>query len=245
MSLEDFQVLDNEPIDNSIIKRDYLRVYHQQGSQLNNPNQNVEFKFRENNNYHQIGNSYLDFDITVRKSIGNDFNITNDAATNEVIGFVNNAFAYWFKEGLVSTTGGMDTEHVKNLGQVSAIKRTLTSKDGDLLSHFDEIDETAVASNNISLKQMLNDNHTEAANRGKIKGQLPLEHIFGFCKTFKKIGKNMGFHLTFKTNDLQSTIFTTLTNDINVTINNLYLFVPILTPITDTQVMFRESSKNN
>ena len=37
--------------------------------------------------------------------------------------------------------------------------------------------------------------------------------------------------------------FTTLANDINVTINSLYLLVPIITPNTDTQVMFNESIK--
>ena len=55
MSLEDFQLLDNEPLDNSIRKRGYLKVYHQQGAQLNQSDQNVEFTFDENNNYHQIG----------------------------------------------------------------------------------------------------------------------------------------------------------------------------------------------
>ena len=69
MSLEDFQLLDNEPIDNSIIKRDFLKVYHQQGAQLNQSDQNIEFIFGENSNYHQIGNAYLEFDITVRKVI--------------------------------------------------------------------------------------------------------------------------------------------------------------------------------
>ena len=43
MSLEDFQLLDNEPFDNSIIKKDFLKVYHQQGAQLNNADQNCEF----------------------------------------------------------------------------------------------------------------------------------------------------------------------------------------------------------
>ena len=66
MSLEDFQLFDNEPIDNSILKRDYIKIHHQQGAQLNNPDQNIEFIFGEINNYHQIGNSYLQFDITVR-----------------------------------------------------------------------------------------------------------------------------------------------------------------------------------
>ena len=28
MSLEDFQLLDNEPFDNSIIKRDFAIIYH-------------------------------------------------------------------------------------------------------------------------------------------------------------------------------------------------------------------------
>ena len=51
MSLEDFQILDNEPFDNSIDKRDHLKIYHQQGAILNDP----EFIFGENSNYHQIG----------------------------------------------------------------------------------------------------------------------------------------------------------------------------------------------
>ena len=66
MSLEDFQLLDNESFDNSIKKRDFLKIYYQQGAQLNDPDQNVEFIFGENNNFHQIGNGFLEFDITVR-----------------------------------------------------------------------------------------------------------------------------------------------------------------------------------
>ena len=115
------------------------------------------------------------------------------------------------------------------------------------LTHFDKFSDgdTNAAINNTSLKQMLNDNHTMPVNRGKVKGQLPLEHIFGFCKTFKKITKNLGFHITLKTNDLQNKIFTTLANVIIVTINSLYLFVPVITPNSETQVMFNESIKNN
>ena len=65
MSLEDFQLLDNEPIDNSIIKRDFTKAYRQSGANLNDSNQNIDFIFVENNNYLQIGNGYLEFDITV------------------------------------------------------------------------------------------------------------------------------------------------------------------------------------
>ena len=76
MSIEDFQLIDNTEIDNSIIKRDFTKIYHQQGAQLNNPNQNIDFIFGENNNYHQIGNSYLEFTITLRKN-GGDFEDDN------------------------------------------------------------------------------------------------------------------------------------------------------------------------
>ena len=103
MHLEVFEVIDNEPIDNSIIKRDFIKVYHQQGAQLNDPDQNTEFIFGENNTYHQIGNSYLQFDITVRKSNNVDFRVTNDAATNEVVRLVNNAFAHCFDEAVILT----------------------------------------------------------------------------------------------------------------------------------------------
>ena len=240
MSLEGFQLIDNEPIVNSIKKRDYLKIYHQQRAQLNDPNQNIEFIFRENIIYHQIGNSYLQFDITAQDPTAG-FNADAE------IRLVENAFAYCSKEGVISTTGGMEIENIKLLGQVSTFMRSLTSKNEDLLSHFDKCNDgdTNVAINNTSLKQMLIDNHTLPVSRGKLKGQLPLEHIFGSCKTFKKITKNLGFHITLKTNDLQNITFTTIANDVKVTINSLHLFVPIMTPNTDIQVMFIESIENN
>ena len=40
MNLEDFQLKDNKPIDNSIVKRDFTKVYHQSGANLNDSNQN-------------------------------------------------------------------------------------------------------------------------------------------------------------------------------------------------------------
>ena len=47
MCIEDFHLLDNESIDNSVIKRDYTKIYHQQGAQLNQSDQNIEFIFGE------------------------------------------------------------------------------------------------------------------------------------------------------------------------------------------------------
>ena len=43
MSLEDFQLLDDESIDNSIIKRNFLKVHHQQGAQSNQFDLNIDF----------------------------------------------------------------------------------------------------------------------------------------------------------------------------------------------------------
>ena len=91
MSLEDFQILGNEPLDNSIIKRDFTKIYHRQGDQLNQSDQNIEFIFGENNNYHQIGNAYLEFNIIVRK------NDTTNFHNDDPIRLVNNAFAFCFK----------------------------------------------------------------------------------------------------------------------------------------------------
>ena len=242
MSLEDFQLLDNEPIDNSIVKRDYTKVYHQSGANLNDSNQNVEFIFGENNNYYQIGNAYLEFDITIRKVVadGDDPNFDN----GDQIRLINNAFAYCFTQATLSTTGGSDLEDIKYVGQVSTIMRLLTSKDADLSSYFDKNGESVIDNDN-PLKQILINNHTVDANKGRVKGHLALENIFGFCKTFKKITKNLGFHLRFKMNNLQDIVFTTLANDITITINSLYLFVPNLIPNSETQVIFNEAIMNN
>ena len=113
MSLEVFQLLDNEPIDNSIIKRDFLKIHYQQGANLNDPHQNVEFISGEINNYHQIRNAYLEFDITVCKADGNISNF--DPAVDEVLRFVNNNFAFCFKEATLVTTGSSDLEHNKQV----------------------------------------------------------------------------------------------------------------------------------
>ena len=207
MSLEDFQLLDNEPIDNSIIKRVFTKIYHRQGDQLNQSDQNIEFIFGENNNYYQIGNAYLDFNITVRK------NDTTNFHNDDPIRFKNNPFAFCFKEARLTTSVGGDIEINKFCGQVSTIMRLVRDgkKDGDLLSQFDNINENDIPIlerlanlpphiRDTPHQKMLGNSHIDA-NKGKIKGHLYLEDFFGFCKTFKKVTKNLGFHLMFKTND--------------------------------------------
>ena len=49
--------------------------------------------------------------------------------------------------------------------------RALTSKDGDLISNFDKIDESEAEIKNTSPNHHVNSNHDVAANKGKIKGQ--------------------------------------------------------------------------
>ena len=80
---------------------------------------------------------------------------------------LNNAFAYCFEEARLSTTGGSDIEHNKYCGLFSTIMRALTSKDVDLLYHFDKNDESQAEIENTSLKQLLIDNHDLPANKGK------------------------------------------------------------------------------
>ena len=142
---------------------------------------------------------------------------------------INNPFAYCFTQATLSTTRGMDVEDIKYAGQNSTIMRLSTTKDNDLSSYFVKNGESVLDSDN-PLKHLIINNHAVETNKGKIKGQLPLEHIFGFCRTFKKITKNLGFYLNFKKNDLQDNKFTTIANDINVTINSSKLYVPILIP---------------
>ena len=131
----------------------------------------------------------------------------------------------------------------------------ISNKDGDLLPQFNNINEDDIPIlerladlptqiESTPHQKMLLNNHTDP-NKGKIKEYLYLEDIFGFCKTFKKVTKNLGFHLMFKTIDLQNIIYTSMDDDINVTINNLYLYVPNLIPSVETQVVFNEATQNN
>ena len=188
MSLDDFQLLDNEPLDESIIKGEFLEVYHQQGAQLNDQLQKVESISGENNNHHQVANSYLEFNISVRHPTAG-FN------NNAEIRFANFGVAFCFDQVTISTTGGMEIQHVKILGQGSINMTSSTSNDSELLSYFNknnDTDENASMNKN-SLNAWLNNSHDENVNRGRIKGHLPLKHIFGFCKTFKKITKFLAF----------------------------------------------------
>ena len=133
--------------------------------------------------------------------------------------------------------------------------KVVSNKDDDLLSQFGNINENDVPLLEILTylpvqirdtphQKMLIDNHLDA-NKGKIKGYLYLEVIFGFCRTFKKVTKNLGFHLLFKTANLQDIIYISMADDINVTINSLYLYIRNLIPSVETQLTFNEGTQSN
>ena len=80
MSLDNFQLLDDKATDTSIFKRDYMKVDHHQGAKLIKSIQGIDFFFGEVNNYHQTGNGYLEFDITLRKIGGIIDHIDSDGS---------------------------------------------------------------------------------------------------------------------------------------------------------------------
>ena len=47
-----------------------------------------------------------------------------------------------------------------------------------------------------------------------------------------------------KTADLEDIIYTSMDDDINVTFNSLYLYIPHLKPSVETQLMFNEATQN-
>ena len=204
-------------------------MYFQHGAQINQESQNIDIIFGEKNNNHQIGNVDLEFDVTVGK------NDTTKFHYNDPIPLVNNALAFSFKEARLSTTIGSDIEHNKFCGPISSFMRVISNRDGDFLSEFDNFNE-----NDISVlerladipphiltkpqQKMLINSHTDP-NKGKSKGYLSLEDIVGFCKSFKEVTINLGFHLMFKTINLQDITYTSMAADMNVKFNRLYLYV--------------------
>ena len=92
--------------------------------------------------------------------------------------------------------------------------------------------------------KILINNHADP-NRGKIKGYFYLEVFFGVCKRFQKLTKFLGFHLMFKTANFQDFIYTSMDDDMTVTIDNLYLYIPNSIPSVETQLLFNEATQYN
>ena len=95
------ELIDIEKIDDSIIKRDFIKIYHQYGAKVDAENSQIKFYFGENLNFIQVGNGYLEFDIRIRKANGDPFTIV--APGNDVIRLINNAFAYTIHDARISS----------------------------------------------------------------------------------------------------------------------------------------------
>ena len=66
MNSVDFQLLDEEKIHDSIIKRDFIKINHQSGANVDSEISNVIFYFGKNHKFVQVGNVYLELDIKFR-----------------------------------------------------------------------------------------------------------------------------------------------------------------------------------
>ena len=161
-----------------------------------NSDQNFQFVSGEKNNYHQNDNNYLQYEMTVVKNVANA--VDRILIDGDAIRQVKNDFAYCFKETRLVTTGCQKLEQkMKYAGQVSTFMGALTSKAGDIKSHFDKIDESDAEISNSSVKHLRVNNHDMPVNKEKIGAQLRLEIFFGFCKSSKKITKQIDHDLTF------------------------------------------------
>ena len=129
MSAEDFHLKDIEENDDSIIKRDFIKIYHQSGANVDAENSQITSYFGENHNFIQVGNGYLEFDIRVRRADGNAFTFV--APGNDIIRLVNNAIAYTIHDARISTSAEVEIEQNKYVGPISTIMRLVTQKDGD------------------------------------------------------------------------------------------------------------------
>ena len=195
----------------------------------------------KNHNLIQMGTEYLEFDIRNRKA-DNSISIVAGYNTNEVIKLVENAFAFTIHDAFLSTSAGVENDQNEDVGPISTIMRLVTQKDCDLAAYFDVIVESENGINNSLLKQTLINNHT-AANRGVIRGHLPLEYFFGFSKSIIKT-KSLGFELELrKTKGKKVILYTTLRdNDVFVTINNFNFNILSIIPNPETQLFLTKIS---
>ena len=136
MSAQDFQLIDTEKIEVSFIKRDFIKVYHQSGANVDAEKSQTKVYIGENQNCFKAGDGYLEFHKRIR--------LVNDSkfVDGNVIRLVNNAFAYTIQDDRISTSAGVEIEQKKYVGPISTIMRLVTQRDGDLSTSFDIIDES-------------------------------------------------------------------------------------------------------
>ena len=85
-----------------------MKICHHQGAELSISNRDIGFISGEFNNYLKIGNVYLEFNLTVRKT--KNFNLDGDGNIDQLIRLVNFASAYAVGIAIVITTAYEETE---------------------------------------------------------------------------------------------------------------------------------------
>ena len=144
-----------------------MKVYHQIARNLNDSDQNIEFLFGENYNFHQIENAHLKNGMKKGKDVANAADIVLKDGVVVILGKF--SFAYCLRKCRLLTTRGSDIQHNKDSDPVSTFMRARTIRDGFFLSRFDKLNETQAEINNTSLEHLLKINHHVAANQGKNK----------------------------------------------------------------------------
>ena len=110
MSAVDFQLVNDERIDDSIIERDFMKINHQFGADVNNQNSNINFYCGESQTFIQVGSGYLEFDIRSRRANNSNF---GDA---DVVRIINNAFAYTIHDARISIHQELKSNKTSLLG---------------------------------------------------------------------------------------------------------------------------------
>ena len=187
MSAGGFHLMDEIIFDNFILKKRFSEIYHQQTA-IQNVFDKFFLSFVKNHNYYQIVNAYRQFEITIEKD---RCHVEDD--NTYVIRLVKDAFAHFFKETTIMASGRSEIEVKKYVGPGPTFMRVLSRKNGAVSSYFGNINEDNI--NKKSLNELLSDNNTNGAHKGKIFGPLPLEHSFGFFITYKKVRKSSSFHI--------------------------------------------------
>ena len=117
MSAEDFKLIGGTKIDDSLIKRDFIKIYHQSGVDVNNETSNIKYSFGESHTFIKTGNGFSEFDIKVKKDNKDNFSI--NAPGHDIIRLVNNAFAHTILDARLSSSSGVKIAQINFVGPVS------------------------------------------------------------------------------------------------------------------------------
>ena len=200
----------------------------------------------ENLDYIKLGHAYPETEIKVREADNTIFLVATEI-TNELVRSFNSAVAFKVHVARVLASSRTEIEQNNIIGPMLTFITLLTQRDGDFITNFDLFDGSVDGINSSSLKQVLINNQTEA-NRGVIRGHLPLESNFEFRISFEKFAEDIGFELQLKkSNRKKHDILYTLLGDemLDVTISSLSLYTPTILPSPETQRYFNEAITKN